>query len=73
MRLSREMMWWLLRVYRGEVSLWIEIPTVTRRALQRRLLLARHPDTLRPILTHDGHVFACGVVAARRLRGEICA
>jgi hypothetical protein len=66
------MLCWLLRVRAGLVAKLSDIPAGTRRALERRLLVSRDPDSLRPRLLPDGHRVADGAVAAFDLAGFSC-
>lgn len=63
MRLSRPMLRGLLRVHFGQARYLSDIPTTTRRALESRLLLGRHPYTKRALLLRDGQVVVDGALA----------
>lgn len=69
MNLTVPMLRWLESVSAGKVRRPTDIPAGTRRALERRHLLVRDPDTLRPVATERGHLVVDGAAAERRYWG----
>lgn len=68
MRLSETMLVWLMHVYQHRVRRLTSIPANTMRALERRFLVARDPDTLLPVITDRGALVLEGALAARRAK-----
>jgi hypothetical protein len=71
MRVTAYMLGWLEAVAAGHVRRLSQIPAHTARALQRRVLLIRDPDTLNVMITmHGDHVLAgARAERGRRARG----